>query len=67
MKVKDLIPVIEGQVEHIVIGNNQKGVFAEKKNFPHCDSVETFLDRYKDKTVAYITPMDSSYLEITID
>ena len=66
MKVKELVPIIEGQIEHLVIGTNEEGVLAESENFPYSDSVEEFLDRFKEREISYITPMDSSYLEITI-
>ncbi|MCR5453160.1 MAG: hypothetical protein K6F00_11090 [Lachnospiraceae bacterium] len=66
MKVKDLIPVIEGQIEHLVIGTNKEGILAESESFPYCDSVAKFLHRFEGRTIDYITPMDSSYLEITI-
>ena len=66
MKVKELVPIIEGQIEHLVIGSNTEGIFAESENFPNSDSVEKFLDRFKEREISYITPMDSSYLEITI-
>ena len=66
MKVNELIPIIEGQIEHLVIGTNEEGVLAESENFPYSDSVEKFLGRFKEREISYITPMDSSYLEITI-
>lgn len=66
MKVKELVPIIEGQIEHLVIGTDKEGVLAESENFPYSDSVEKFLDKFKEREISYITPMDSSYLEITI-
>ncbi len=66
IKVKDLIPIIEGQIEHLVIGTNTEGVLAESEKFPYCNSVENFLNRFREREVSYITPMGSSYLEITI-
>ena len=73
MKIKDLIPVIEGQIEHLIVGTETEGVLAESKKspycdseFPNCDSVENFLNRFKKREVSYIIPMDSSFLEIVI-
>lgn len=66
MKVKELVPIIEGQIEHLVIGTNNEGVLAESENFPNSDSVEKFLDRFKEREISYITPIDSSYLDVTI-
>jgi hypothetical protein len=66
MKVKELVPIIEGQIEHLVIGTNKEGVLAKSENFPNSDSVEKFLDRFKEREISYITPMGSSYLDITI-
>ena len=65
MKVKDLVPVIEGRIEQLVVGD-VRGVLATCEKFPYCDSVETFLKRFSEREVDYITPMDSSYLEIVI-
>ncbi len=66
MKVKDLIPIIEGNVEHIIVGTLERGVLAEQDKFPYCDSVETFLHRFKDLNVEFITPMGERELEITL-
>lgn len=66
MKIKDLIPVIEGQIEHLIVGTETEGVLAESEKFPYCDSVENFLNRFKEREISYITPMDSSFLEIVI-
>ncbi len=66
MKVKELVPIIEGQIEHLVIGTNKEGVLTESENFPNSDSVENFLNRFKEREVCYITPMDSSSLDIVI-
>ncbi len=66
MRVKDLIPIIEGQIEHLVIGTNTKGILAERNGFPYSDSVETFLRKFKEREIICITPMESGHLEITI-
>ena len=66
MKVSELIPIIEGQIDHIVIGTVDKGVIAASDELPYRDSVETFLNRFKDREISYITPMGEMYLEITV-
>lgn len=66
MKISDLIPIIEGQTEHLIIGTLEMGVLAESDNFPYCDSVETFLHRFENLNVAYIRPFGEGELEIIL-